>query len=103
MIDVDEVLAALAEPTRRRLLDALGLRGPQTATTLAAGEPVTRQAVVKHLAVLERAGLVTARRAGREVLFAVRPEPLEAAARWMTDRAAAWHARLATIKKIAEE
>jgi DNA-binding transcriptional ArsR family regulator len=103
MIDVDEVLAALAEPTRRRLLDALGLRGPQTATTLAAGEPVSRQAVVKHLAVLERAGLVTARRAGREVLFAVRPEPLEAAARWMTDRAAAWDARLATIKKIAKE
>jgi DNA-binding transcriptional ArsR family regulator len=102
MTDVDEVLAALAEPTRRRLLDALGWRGPQTATALAAGEPVTRQAVVKHLAVLERAGLVTARREGREVLYAVRPEPLEEAARWLADRAAAWEARLGAIKRLAE-
>jgi DNA-binding transcriptional ArsR family regulator len=100
--DVDEVLAALADPTRRRLLDALGTRGPQTATALAAGQPVSRQAVVKHLAVLERAGVVTPRRQGREVLYAVRREPLDATARWLSERADAWAARLAAIKRLAE-
>jgi DNA-binding transcriptional ArsR family regulator len=102
MSEVDEVLAALADPTRRRLLDALGLRGPQTATALAAGQPVSRQAVVKHLAVLERAGVVAPRRQGREVLYSVRREPLDETARWLTERADAWSSRLAAIKRLAE-
>jgi DNA-binding transcriptional ArsR family regulator len=62
---VDEVLAALADPTRRRLLDVLAARGAASATELAGELPVTRQAVVKHLAVLDAAGLVTGRRLGR--------------------------------------
>jgi DNA-binding transcriptional ArsR family regulator len=100
---VDEVLAALADPMRRRLLDVLGSRGAATATVLAGHLPVTRQAVVKHLAVLERAGLVAPRRAGREVYYEVRPDRLDATARWMAGLAATWDRRLSAIKRLAEE
>jgi DNA-binding transcriptional ArsR family regulator len=99
---VDSVLAALADPTRRLLLDLLAARGQATATTLAEGVPVSRQAVVKHLAVLEAAGLVTGGRVGREVRYAVRPAALDATARWMAALAADWDRRLARIKRIAE-
>lgn len=72
------------------------------ATTLAAVVPVSRVAVTKHLAVLDRAGLVIARRRGREVRYVVRPERLEATARWLAALASQWDARLAAIKRIAE-
>jgi len=100
--DGDELWAAVADPTRRRLLDVLLAHGEATATTLAGDLPVTRQAVAKHLAVLDRAGLVEHRRAGREVRYAVRPQRLDAAARSMASVAAAWDARLMAIKQIAE-
>lgn len=99
---VDSVLAALADPTRRQLLDLLAERGEATATTLAERLPVSRQAVVKHLAVLDGAGLVTAARVGREVRYAVRPAALDATARWMAALATDWDRRLATIKRLAE-
>jgi DNA-binding transcriptional ArsR family regulator len=104
MIDeqVGEVLTALADPTRRSLLDALADAGQASATVLAARLPVSRQAVVKHLQVLEAAGLVTGARAGREVRYAVRPEPLDAAARWLDQRSAAWDRRLLAVKEAAE-
>lgn len=99
---VDAVLAALADPTRRQLLDLLAVLGEPTATTLAEHLPISRQAIVKHLAVLDAAGLVTGRRAGREVRYAVRPEALTMTARWMAALASDWDRRLATIKKLAE-
>lgn len=99
---VDSVFVALADPTRRKLLDLLAAGGEVTATTLADGLPVSRQAVVKHLAVLDAAGLVSGRRAGREVRYAVRPAVLDATARWMATLAADWDRRLADIKRIAE-
>ncbi|WP_285564011.1 metalloregulator ArsR/SmtB family transcription factor [Streptomyces sp. RTGN2] len=99
---VDSVLAALADPTRRQLLDQLAARGEATATTLAERLPVSRQAVVKHLAVLDAAGLVAGTRVGREVRYAVRPAALDATARWMASLAADWDLRLATIKRVAE-
>lgn len=99
---VDEVLAALADPTRRRLLDLLAARGAASATELAGDLPVTRQAVVKHLAVLDTAGLVTGSRQGREVRYEVRPAALDATARWMASLAADWDRRLARIKVVAE-
>jgi DNA-binding transcriptional ArsR family regulator len=98
-----EVFAALADPTRWRVLTLLAERGDGTATTLAGELPVSRPAVIKHLAVLDRAGLVEARRRGREVRYTVRPERLDAAARDLADLAAAWDARLAAIKRMAEE
>jgi DNA-binding transcriptional ArsR family regulator len=100
--EVDELWAAVADPTRRRLLDVLLAHGEATATTLAGELPVTRQAVAKHLAVLDRAGLVEGRRQGREVRYAVRPERLDAATRWMARVAEQWDERLAAIKRIAE-
>jgi DNA-binding transcriptional ArsR family regulator len=99
---VDGVLTALAEPTRRQLLDLLATHGQATATTLAEGLPVTRQAVVKHLTVLAAAGLVDSVKTGREVRYTVRPAALDATARWMTALAAAWDRRLAKIKRFAE-
>ncbi|MGW3635879.1 ArsR/SmtB family transcription factor [Streptomyces sp. NPDC005122] len=98
----DSVLVALADPTRRQLLELLAARGEATATTLAEGLPVSRQAVVKHLSVLDAAGLVTGGRVGREVRYAVRPSALSATARWMATLATDWDRRLADIKHIAE-
>jgi ArsR family transcriptional regulator, cadmium/lead-responsive transcriptional repressor len=100
--DVDELWAAVADPTRRRLLDALLAHGEATATTLAGDLPVTRQAVAKHLSVLERAGLVDSRRLGREVRYAVRPERLDAATEGLARVAAEWEDRLGAIKRLAE-
>lgn len=99
---VDSVLAALADPTRRQLLDLLAAHGQATATTLADGLPVSRQAVVKHLAVLDAAGLVDCTKVGREVRYGVRPEALDTTARWMAALAADWDRRLAKIKRVAE-
>ena len=98
----DELWAAIGDPTRRRVLDALLDRGEATATAMAGELPVTRQAVAKHLAVLDRAGLVHARRQGREVRYAIRPQRLVAAARSIAQVAAEWDARLSAIKRIAE-
>lgn len=99
---VDGVLAALADPTRRQLLDILAAHGEATATKLAEPLPVSRQAVVKHLAVLDAAGLVSGSRVGREVRYAVRPAALDATARWMAALAADWDRRLEKIKRVAE-
>ncbi len=100
--DIEPVLAALADPTRRRVLDAVASRGEATATMIAAELPVSRQAVVKHLGVLDQAGLVTGRKSGREMLYRAHLEPLTDAARWMDAVAAEWDARLARIKRLAE-
>lgn len=99
---VDGVLAALADPTRRQLLDLVSARGQATATTLADGLPISRQAVVKHLNVLDAAGLVDSVKVGREVRYSVRSESLDATARWMGSLAAEWDRRLARIKRFAE-
>jgi DNA-binding transcriptional ArsR family regulator len=96
------VFQALADPTRREVLGLLGAEGERTATALAERLPITRQAIVKHLAVLDEAGLVTGRRVGREVRYAVRPEALVATARWMAALANDWDRRLAAIKRLAE-
>ena len=93
-IDTDRVFAALADPRRRELLELLGRTPGSSASSLAAMVPVSRQAVAQHLVVLEDSRLVSRRRAGREVLFSVRPEGLAATAAWLTGRAALWAERL---------
>jgi len=98
----DALWAAVADPTRRRVLDALLERGEATTTALAEGLPVTRQAVAKHLVVLNRVGLVAGRRHGREVRYTVAPERLDDAAEAMARVAAQWDRRLARIKRLAE-
>jgi DNA-binding transcriptional ArsR family regulator len=101
-VSVAEVLTALADPTRRDLLELLSARGEATATALAEDLPISRQAVAQHLAVLDGVGLVTGRRQGREHHFVVRPETLDETARWMSQLAQQWDRRLRTIKHIAE-
>jgi DNA-binding transcriptional ArsR family regulator len=88
--DPGRVFAALADPRRRELLDLLADTPGASAGVLAARLPVSRQAVAQHLAVLEECALVTRRRAGRQVLFSVRPEGLKATADWLLARTAAW-------------
>jgi DNA-binding transcriptional ArsR family regulator len=100
VIDPGPVFAALADPNRRRLLDLLAGRGSATATELAHELPVSRQAISKHLTTLGGAGLVTCARAGREMRYRVRPEPLLAAAAWMTETGARWDARLSELERF---
>ena len=98
----DELWSAIADPSRRRVLDLLVSHGDVSASWLAGHVPFSRQAVSKHLAVLEQAGLVSRRKQGREVLYQVQAGRLDQAARAMADLAAQWDRRLATIKRLAE-
>jgi DNA-binding transcriptional ArsR family regulator len=99
---VDDALwAAIGEPTRRRLLDLL-LEQEGTATTLSNQLPVTRQAVAKHLGVLDRVGLVRSTAAGREKRYRVDDAQLARAVAQLSAVGSAWDARLQRIKRIAE-
>jgi len=98
----EELVEAVADSSRRRVLDLLLARGELTPTALAANLPFTRQAVAKHLAVLDRAGLVEGTRHGREVRYSVKPEHLDIAVRAMARVAARWDSRLEAIKRAAE-
>jgi DNA-binding transcriptional ArsR family regulator len=100
--DADRLWAALADPTRLRLLNLLLERGEATATALATELPITRQGVAKHLLVLQRADLVDAHRTGRETRFTVRDERLAQAQEQIARVAARWDERLTRIKRIAE-
>jgi DNA-binding transcriptional ArsR family regulator len=100
--DAERMWAAIADPTRRQLLDRILAAGDTTASALARDLPITRQGIAKHLAVLERAGLVRATRTGREVRFTVREERLDQATRRMAQILARWDERVATIKRLAE-
>lgn len=101
MPGVDEVFFALADPTRREVLRSLAQRPELTASRLAGELPITRQAVTKHLAALHRAGLVEARREGRETHYVLTPAPLADAMDWMAGVGAEWDARLARLAERA--
>ena len=99
---VDAVFSALADPSRRFVVETLAVRGTATPTELAADLPVTRQAVAKHLAALRSAGLVEASRAGRETRYALTPAPLASAVEWIEEVGATWDARLVALKRLVE-
>lgn len=102
-MSVDDALwSAIGDPTRRRLLDALLADGGGTATTLSAAVPVTRQAVAKHLAVLDRAGLVHGVTEGRERRYRVDDAQLARAAAQLDTVGRTWDARLRHIAGLAE-
>jgi DNA-binding transcriptional ArsR family regulator len=98
----DELWSAIADPSRQRVLDLLVSHADVSASWLAGRVPFSRQAVSKHLVVLERAGLVSRRKQGREVLYQVDDDRLDQATKAMADLAARWDRRLSTIKKLAE-
>jgi len=97
--DAGSVFFALGDPQRRLVVELLAERESATATELAAELPVTRQAVAKHLAALSRAGLVDARRAGRETRYRLTPAPLGDALAWMVGVGGEWDDRLAALRR----
>ena len=96
-----DVFAALADPTRRTVLEQVASRGSATATELAVPLGITRQAVAKHLGVLADAGLVDARRAGRETRYRLTPEPLSDAIAWMEEVGSRWDRSLERLSERA--
>ncbi len=101
---LDAVFRALADPTRRELLDALFEQDGQSLSALERGLPMTRFGVMKHLKVLEEAGLVSTRRRGREKLHFLNPVPIRLIHdRWVSKYAEPWAATLSGLKRELEE
>jgi DNA-binding transcriptional ArsR family regulator len=100
---VGAVFAALADPSRRTIVERLAQAGRATPTELAGELPMTRQGVAKHLATLELAGLVHARREGRNVVYRPDPAPLRDAAEWMDRVGVEWDERLAALARHVAE
>ncbi|HEX5375151.1 MAG TPA: metalloregulator ArsR/SmtB family transcription factor [Solirubrobacterales bacterium] len=101
---MDEVFKALADPTRRSLLDELFEQDGQSLSALEARLPMTRFGVMKHLRVLEEAGLVTTRKRGREKLHFLNPVPIRLIHdRWVSKYAAPWASALTELKKQLED
>jgi DNA-binding transcriptional ArsR family regulator len=101
---IDDVFKALADPTRRRLLDELFEEDGQTLSALEERLPMSRFGVAKHLKVLEGAGLVTTRRRGREKLHFLNPVPIrEVHDRWVGKYAEPWASALTELKRDLEE
>jgi DNA-binding transcriptional ArsR family regulator len=102
--DMDAVFKALADPTRRQLLDELFARDGQTLTELESQVPMTRFGVMKHLKVLEEANLVTTKRRGREKLHFLNPVPIRLVHdRWVSKYAEPWAATLSGLKRRLED
>jgi predicted transcriptional regulator len=99
----DDIWSAVGDPTRRRILDLLLADGGGTSTTLSDQLPITRQAVAKHLGVLDRVGLVHMNPAGRERCYEVNETQLVRAVAQLSAVGATWDARLRRIKRIAEQ
>jgi DNA-binding transcriptional ArsR family regulator len=100
---MDEVFKALADPTRRQLLDRLYERDGQTLSALEEEVPMSRFGVMKHLKVLEEAGLVTTRKQGREKLHFLNPVPIRLVHdRWVSKYAQPWASALSGLKRDLE-
>jgi len=101
--ELGSVFAALADPTRRAMIEALLRDGTTSVPRLTAQLPITRQAVAKHLATLDHAGLVErAPAAGREVRYRLRGGAIESAAAWLARAEADWEQRLVRLKRAVE-
>jgi len=104
MESMDAVFKALADETRRSLLDQLFEEDGQSLSALEAGRPMTRFGVMKHLKVLEEAGVLTTRRSGREKLHFLNPVPIRLIHdRWVSKYAEPWAATLTGLKRTIEE
>ncbi|HEX2368417.1 MAG TPA: metalloregulator ArsR/SmtB family transcription factor [Acidimicrobiia bacterium] len=101
-MSVEAVFTALADSTRRLVLQRVAERGDVTATELAADLPVSRQAVSKHLDALGAAGLILGSKVGREVQYRVTPEPLTGAVRWMLEVGSEWDERVTRLRSLLQ-
>lgn len=99
----DDLWSAIGDPTRRRVIDLLLAARGGTASSLSEELPVSRQAVTKHLAVLDRVGLVHATRTGRSRTYRIDSAQLERATAQLTAVGQEWDARLHRIKRLAED
>ncbi len=99
---VDLVFGALADPTRRHLIEALAVEPGATATGLARSLPISRQAVAKHLALLHEAGLVSSRRRGRESRFELDARPLADAVAWIEAVGGEWEGSLGRLRGLLD-
>src|SRR5688572_29714091 len=90
----EPIFTALADPLRRRLLVNLAQSSPRTATQLAEEYPITRQGILKHLTILESAGLVAVQQRGREKRYTLTPEPLSELEQWIKELTSTWDERL---------
>jgi DNA-binding transcriptional ArsR family regulator len=95
-------LAALADPSRRQILELLSEHGPQSASALALRLPITRQAIAKHLRILTEAGLVRADRDGREVVFDIVADGAAEAASWLAATAERWQRRIDRMHRLVD-
>jgi DNA-binding transcriptional ArsR family regulator len=98
MSDPQPVLAALADPSRRALFERLNTQGPASASQLATELPISRQAISKHLTLLDSVGLVDRSEQGRQVVYTARVSPLRDVADWLETVGDAWDNRLARLK-----
>jgi DNA-binding transcriptional ArsR family regulator len=102
-VSLDQIFAALADPTRRRVVETLLREGDTSVPVLTGRLPMSRQAVAKHLAALDEAGLVQRSPGrGREVRWSLRPGALHPAATWLGEAEAAWDRRLGSLKDVVE-
>jgi DNA-binding transcriptional ArsR family regulator len=99
----EPIFTALADPVRRSLLVNLAENSPRTATQLAKEYPITRQGILKHLTVLETAGLVAVHQKGREKRYTLTLEPLGELEQWIQDISAKWDERLLRLKTLLEQ
>ena len=99
MSDPQPLLAALADPTRRAVFERLNSKGPATASELATEMPVSRQAIAKHLGLLDSVGLVDRREKGRQVVYTARVGPLRDVATWLETVGEEWDDRLTRLKE----
>ena len=100
--DDEQLWAAVSDPSRRRVIDAMLMLGRTTQSALAEQVPFSRQALAKHLAVLGEVNLITQTRQGREVHYELDLDRLELAAHAMSRIAGTWNRRMNAIKRIAE-
>lgn len=99
MTDPQPLFSALADPTRRAVFERLTAGGPASASRLAEEMPVSRQAIAKHLATLDEAGLVERQTAGREVRYAARPDGLDDMTQWVKRVGSRWEERLDALRR----
>jgi len=98
MTDPQQLLAALADPTRRAVFERLNSEGPASASKLATELPVSRQAISKHLALLDSVGLVQRADEGRQVVYSARVAPLGEVADWLETVGGDWDSRLERLR-----
>lgn len=99
MTDPQPLLAALADPTRRAVFERLNSEGPASASKLASELPISRQAIAKHLNLLDSVGLVNRREEGRQVVYSARVAPLRDVATWLETVGDEWDTRLERLRR----